>query len=505
MLRIRLVTTIVQNIFSQEPIKTNQGNKIDLFAQLLCCCCVLTHGWNKPARIATRKFQLNYGVTGFVGRALLEKLLRGCPEVAKVFVLVRSKRQKSGEERLREMFQAELFKNIRSHNPDLLEKVIPVNGDVTFKGLGLRPEDSEALREVSIIFHSAANVNFCAGFQNFLAINVAGTKHLLEFAKELKNLKALVYVSTTFSNSDRLEIKEKIYPSRINPHLALQLYSELPPQILDAISPKLLGDHKLEYSFSKHIAEGLIQESSPFLPICVVRPAVVGTAYEEPFPGWVDNYTGFMACLAAFSKGIARVYYTNKKLTGDIVPIDYAVNLTLAAAMSVGSRRQDLKSPLVYNLSTSDCPLIGLPRLIIDAARKTPPNQIVWYPSLQFVSNRTVFLILDFFFHYIPAVLADGAMSFLTSKPEFGFVKIHQKLRKLADITAKATEVEYSIRTENTRALYRQLTPGDQESFHFDIWGIDPAEYMRRSLYGMRRYAAREKDGDLPKARANLD
>jgi alcohol-forming fatty acyl-CoA reductase len=32
------------------------------------------------------------GVTGFVGKVLVEKLLRGCPDIKTVFVLIRKKR-----------------------------------------------------------------------------------------------------------------------------------------------------------------------------------------------------------------------------------------------------------------------------------------------------------------------------------------------------------------------------------------------------------------------------
>lgn len=44
------------------------------------------------------------GVTGFVGKALLEKLLRCCPEVGNIYCLVRAKKNQKGTERLRNIF-----------------------------------------------------------------------------------------------------------------------------------------------------------------------------------------------------------------------------------------------------------------------------------------------------------------------------------------------------------------------------------------------------------------
>ena len=48
------------------------------------------------------------GVTGFVGKALVEKLLRSCPEVRNIFCLIRPKRGKNAQERLNDIFQNEV-------------------------------------------------------------------------------------------------------------------------------------------------------------------------------------------------------------------------------------------------------------------------------------------------------------------------------------------------------------------------------------------------------------
>ena len=48
------------------------------------------------------------GVTGFVGKVLLEKLLRSCPEVGNIFCLIRPKRGRHAKERLNDLFQDEV-------------------------------------------------------------------------------------------------------------------------------------------------------------------------------------------------------------------------------------------------------------------------------------------------------------------------------------------------------------------------------------------------------------
>lgn len=45
------------------------------------------------------------GATGFLGKALLEKLLRSCPRVATIYLLIRTKRGLSAEERCKELLK----------------------------------------------------------------------------------------------------------------------------------------------------------------------------------------------------------------------------------------------------------------------------------------------------------------------------------------------------------------------------------------------------------------
>jgi alcohol-forming fatty acyl-CoA reductase len=43
------------------------------------------------------------GATGFVGKVLIEKLLRSCPDIKRIFLLLRAKRSKSINVRLDEI------------------------------------------------------------------------------------------------------------------------------------------------------------------------------------------------------------------------------------------------------------------------------------------------------------------------------------------------------------------------------------------------------------------
>lgn len=45
------------------------------------------------------------GSTGFLGKILVEKLLRSCPDISTMYLLIRPKKNKSFESRLDEIFE----------------------------------------------------------------------------------------------------------------------------------------------------------------------------------------------------------------------------------------------------------------------------------------------------------------------------------------------------------------------------------------------------------------
>lgn len=45
------------------------------------------------------------GGTGFMGKILTEKLLRSCPHIKQIYLLVRNKKGKTSDERIKEIFQ----------------------------------------------------------------------------------------------------------------------------------------------------------------------------------------------------------------------------------------------------------------------------------------------------------------------------------------------------------------------------------------------------------------
>lgn len=144
------------------------------------------------------------GGTGFLGKVLVEKLLRTCTEVRWVIVMIRGKRGLSSEERLEKMKASSVFDRLRAGpNQKVLNKLVLVNGDISSEpNMGLNAVDEQRLLdEVTIVFHAAATIRFDSSFEVTSSLNILGTKRLYDLCLRMRRLKVgtcLLYLFMTF-------------------------------------------------------------------------------------------------------------------------------------------------------------------------------------------------------------------------------------------------------------------------------------------------------------------
>ena len=92
------------------------------------------------------------GTTGFVGKVVLEKIIRSLPNFKKLFIMIRDKKNKTVRERFEtEILSSEIFAPHFKKDPNLREtlrhKVFPVAGDLIIDQLGLSPQDRAMLTD----------------------------------------------------------------------------------------------------------------------------------------------------------------------------------------------------------------------------------------------------------------------------------------------------------------------------------------------------------------------
>ena len=130
-----------------------------------------------------------------------------------------------------ESFCFDRLRKIHNNSNDwCLNKVIPIEGDLLKKNLGLSQIDEKILiDEINIIINSAASINFDSRLDDAIEINVNGTLRVFDLSKKVRNLSNFIHISTAYVNSDKNGwIDEQIYEYKENPLEVVAKINKIP-------------------------------------------------------------------------------------------------------------------------------------------------------------------------------------------------------------------------------------------------------------------------------------
>lgn len=133
--------------------------------------------------LAGRKVAIT-GATGFLGTALVERLLR-CVPGCEVVLLVRPGRRGAAERVRREVLRNNCFDRLRSElgarfDEEVERRLTAVAGDVGVDGLSLDAEGEEVLARCQTVVHSAATVSFDSPLDAAVEVNLLGPSRVAE-------------------------------------------------------------------------------------------------------------------------------------------------------------------------------------------------------------------------------------------------------------------------------------------------------------------------------------
>ena len=158
------------------------------------------------------------GGTGFLGTALIERLLRRAPG-CELVLLIRPSQRRSVEQRARrEIFKNDAFDLLRSQlDPTAADggetfdamierRVQVIGGDVSSDGLGLDEAGREVLATCDTVIHSAATVSFDSPLDLAVEVNLLGPSRIASTLHDIcepNRLPHLVAVSTCYVAGNR--------------------------------------------------------------------------------------------------------------------------------------------------------------------------------------------------------------------------------------------------------------------------------------------------------------
>jgi fatty acyl-CoA reductase len=441
------------------------------------------------------------GATGFLGKCLIEKLLRDCPEIANIYVLVRSKKGSTPQERIQALFDSKLFEKLLKDQPDAREKVIAITGDVMDDNLGISAEDEASLiaANISVVVHSAATVKFNDPLRSALQMNVGGTQKVIALSKKLPNLRCLVHVSTAYANCDMPNIKEQVYPPASDPHKLLDALDWLTEEAAEKIQPVLLGKKPNTYTFTKQLAEDLLVKEAGSLPYIIVRPSIVGCTWKEPFAGWIDNYNGPSGLLVAVGSGFMRTYQCNPDVVADIIPVDVVVNALITAPWY----RCLTNEPCVVNCTSDNDNQITWGRLT-DISYKALVNKAAYnepfrYPNCTYTSSPWMFGLYSFLCHKLPAVTIDAGLKCMGKKPKMG--RVYNSIHKALETLEFFLQNSWKWERNNMMMIQKNLSPEDAKVFDMDTSRLDWGQYLEDFCVGTKVHLMKEDNGDMARTK----
>ena len=253
------------------------------------------------------------GATGFIGKRLVKKLLERKGSV--VHFLIRPE-------------SADKVADLRRYWGVRANRALPVWGDLTRKKLGVAPADVKKLKgQIDHFYHLAAVYDLAADEASQIAVNIDGTRHMLELAQAI----------------------EAGHFHHVSSIAAAGLYEGVFREDMFDEAEGL--DHP--YFQTKHESEKIVRQDSK-LPWTVYRPAmVVGDSQS----GEMDKIDGpyYFFKLIQRMRQLLPPWMPSIGLEGgriNIVPVDFVVNAlnVISHQPGIGQKCYHLVDPVGYRV-----------------------------------------------------------------------------------------------------------------------------------------------------------
>ncbi len=289
------------------------------------------------------------GVTGFVGQAVLERLLSATD--ARVTVLIRPRGSRTGDERLHALLQKSVFGPWR-HRLGAAEaarvaadRLQVLEGDL--RDVPDLPDD------VDTVIHSASSVSFDDPIDKAFATNVGGPHALYRALGRSGGRTAhahVVHISTSYVATGRVDVAPE-GPVRHDADWRAELaraveargrlaHGHLPSAELTTALRTAGRERARElgwtdvYTMTKALGERVAEDlwAGQGRPLTILRPTIIESALRYPFPGWMDGFKVADPLIAAYAQGRLVGFPGRADSVLDVIPVDFVVNATLAAA-----------------------------------------------------------------------------------------------------------------------------------------------------------------------------
>jgi HAD superfamily hydrolase (TIGR01490 family) len=513
-------------------------------------------------RLAGKRLLIT-GVTGFVGEALLERLLTDLPEV-RLQVLIRARSGQSGRDRLERLLKKAAFEQLRQSATvqELSARIDVVEGDIT--AVPPLPAD------VDIVIHCAGEVSFDPPIDEGFATNLGGLRDMLRAVREARAGRPadrppihFVHVSTAYvaglrsglvgeaavphtgdwktEEAAALRVREQAEDASRTPEALAGFNDEAAADVgragLPAVSAEaerlrqkwvreqLVGAGRERarslgwtdcYTMTKALGERYLEEHSGQLAVSVIRPSIIESALARPRPGWIEGFKMAEPIILAYGRGELPDFPAAPDGIIDIIPVDLVVNAILAAAATPPPPGE----PAYYQVCSgtrNPCLFRDLYVIVrgyfqdkpLDRRGRGAVPAPVWsFSGSAAIEGRLVRgeKAVSVAGKVLSALPTTARVRKLAGDLDQADAKL-RFLRRYTDLYRPYTQAELVYDDTNTAALQASLDAQDQESFGFDPSCYTWDFYLRQhceSITGSMRAASASPGRRSPRMRSEL-
>ncbi|MCH8497066.1 MAG: fatty acyl-CoA reductase [Marinobacter sp.] len=475
----------------------------------------------------TGKRILLTGASGFLGKVVLEKLLRTVPDIGLIYLPMRANRKfPNAEDRFRaEVLGSSVFDRLRRDLGDAFEARVAARirclpATITASQLGLTDDAYQALAgSLDAIINSAASVNFRESLERALEINTLCLDNLVTLTEVAGGI-PLLQVSTCYVNGknpgDAREAVVAPASGRLARHA--QGYYEVRPLIArlqaeirelsaahqdpDAREQALIALGQAEanelgwtdtYTFTKWLGEQCLLESMQGRTLTIVRPAIIESALEEPLPGWIEGVKVADAVIMGYARGKVVVFPGQRGCVLDVIPVDLVANSIL---MALAEALQDPGEQRIYQSCSGASNPITLGQfidLVIEESRRNHqsyPRLFKRPPRLPFVAVDATLFGLLLKGSQLPLQVIQRLLRIREPEAKLKLLESLATTQQLAALFGFYTAADYVFHNDRLMALAQRMSPVDRALFPVDPSAIDWANYLQRiHLAGLDRYS----------------
>ncbi|MEU6650107.1 HAD-IB family hydrolase [Streptomyces sp. NPDC046900] len=474
------------------------------------------------------------GATGFVGQAVLERLLTDHP-ATHISLLVRGKGRQTGQDRLRRLLRKPVFERWRDAvgaeeaERIVRERITVLDGSMT--GIPELPS------RLDVVIHSASTVSFDPPVHEAFDTNVNGAVSLYQALLASGSDPHVVHVSTCYVGGLRRGVVPEAklehdvdwraeWTSATQAHERTELTSREPAQ-LERFMSRARGNHGKEgpiaaarasenarrewvrshlvdagrrraqslgwtdvYTLTKALAERAAEDlwGEAGHRLSVVRPSIIESALQHPFPGWIDGFKVADPLIFAYGRGQLPDFPGLPDSILDVIPVDFVVNAILAAAANPAP----VDEPTYFHIASGASNPLPFHRMyenVRDYYTQHPlpkDDGFVKVPTWKFAGerkfNRRLLLakkkadLWDAGLRLMPNDERKRALAAENAKLRAGIAT----LGNFTDLYRAYVRTEIIFDDRNARALNNALPAEAREDRGFDVERIDWEEYLQK-------------------------